>query len=125
MPFEIVPQPSKSNSGIPIHGSTHGQGGSDPVVLGIAQINGLKEILADIPTNKTVVGEVLSPAPDGNNNVFQTSKPPIVNKEIIMYNGIEMTRAVDYAISSNKITFVFSPEVNSKLTATYTYNTYD
>jgi hypothetical protein len=98
--------------------------GSDPVAIEIEQVNNLSERLQDIPaTGNFIVGQLLTPAPDGLNNVFRTEFPPAFDKETIFYNGVEQTRGVsaDYVISSNVVTFSFVPEQGSKVAANYIY----
>jgi hypothetical protein len=66
-------------------------------------------------------GEILTPAPDGMNNVFHTSVAPTTDKEILFYNGQALERGIgkDYVITGNTITFAFVPEIAAALTANY------
>ena len=122
MPNEWIPAAQPSSSDVPAHAPTHAANGTDPVAINIGQVNGLEERLDNIPgAGNFVVGEILTPAPNGSNNAFYLAHTPASDKVSINYNGIEMVQGVsaDYQISSNLVTFTFAPELGAKLTANY------
>ena len=67
----------------------------------------------------SVTGQSLIGVMDGINSIFQTPETIITDSEELFWNGVRLSKTIDYNISNSTITLNFSPGIGEILTINY------